>query len=266
VKPNHSEHEINNGRGNPNNKRPWCWQEKATLKTIRDVFGSTAASALAVYVTLTEIASDAQSDTFTRSIGEIAARARVSYRTASAILNGFQALKLLDVKRNTIEGTKLQAPNTYTLGNYRLAVGNGRQRASLPRKKESPEKSQKKSDSLSAGDKGHSEFVRLWCERFQAVTGERYAFQGGKDGKAVKLLLTTTGLRPSQLVAIAEKAWKRPTGFWSKFATSIAGYNSRFNQIRKETTDAMAITTSGRDAGRLARARRSQYAGVGKLR
>jgi hypothetical protein len=112
----------------------------------------------------------------------------------------------------------------------------------------------------------HAEFVRLWCERFETVTGERYAFQGGKDGKAVKLLLTTTGLTPAQLVAIAEKAWKRPTGFWCKFATSIAGYNARFNQIRKETTDAMAITTSGRDAGRLARARRSQYAGVGKLR
>jgi len=112
----------------------------------------------------------------------------------------------------------------------------------------------------------HAEFIELWCERFKAATGERYAFQGGKDGKAVKLLLTTTGLTPSQLVAIAETAWKRPTGFWCKFATSIAGYNSRFNQIRKETQDAMAITTSVRDAGRLARARRSQYAGVGKLR
>jgi Helix-turn-helix domain len=92
--------------------------------------------------------------------------------------------------------------------------------------------------SLSATDKGHSQFVRLWCERFQTITGEQYAFQGGKDGKAVKLLLTTTGLAPAQLIAIAEEAWKRPTGFWCKFATSIAGFNSRFNQIRKETKDA----------------------------
>ena len=112
----------------------------------------------------------------------------------------------------------------------------------------------------------HAEFVRLWCERFQIVTRERYAFQNGKDGKAVKLLLTTTGLTPEQLIAIAEAAWKRPTGFWCKFATSIAGFNSHFNQIRKETKDGMAIKTSDRDAGRLARARRAQYADVGKLR
>ena len=136
----------NAGRGKPCSQRPWCWQEKATLRRIRDVFGSTATSAVAVYVALTEIASDAQSESFTRSIGEIAARARVSYRTASAILNGFEALKLLDVKRNTIEGTKLQAPNTYTLGNYCLPLGNGRQRPSLPRKNKSPEKSEKNDD------------------------------------------------------------------------------------------------------------------------
>ena len=115
----------------------------------------------------------------------------------------------------------------------------------------------------------HAEFVRLWCERYQTVTGERYAFQGGKDGRHVKKLLASSGKTPSQLVEVAEAAWKRPNGFWCKQAASISGFNSRFNEIRQEVkngTDKRKATESDRNIGTANEGKSSQYAGVGKVK
>jgi hypothetical protein len=116
------------GRRKQCKERPWCWLEKTILRTIGDIFDATndEASARSVYLALSEIASDEQSDTFTTPMSSIARRAGVSYRTVSTILNQFEQLKLVAVTRNTITETKLQLPNTYTLGNSRL-------QASLPR-------------------------------------------------------------------------------------------------------------------------------------
>ena len=59
--------------------RPFCWQSKEVLRFIRDCFDATnnIASALAVYVSLTEKASDDQSETFNSRIRDIAAKAGV---------------------------------------------------------------------------------------------------------------------------------------------------------------------------------------------
>jgi DNA-binding MarR family transcriptional regulator len=120
---------------------PFCWQHKGALEMIRDYFedgNGHSASALSTYLALTELASDAQSETFTASIRQIAARGGVSYRTTAAILNRLEKLKLLHVERSTVPGTKGNAPSTYTLltplGNHCLTLGKQNQNC-LPRLK-----------------------------------------------------------------------------------------------------------------------------------
>jgi hypothetical protein len=66
---------------------PFCWQSKEVLRFIRDCFDSnnSVASALSVYLALSEKASDEQSEQFDCRIRDIAARAGVSYKTAAEI-------------------------------------------------------------------------------------------------------------------------------------------------------------------------------------
>lgn len=96
---------------------PWCWQTKETLKQIAEIFDATrdTSSARSVYLALTECASDAGCERFTRRIGEIATRAGVSYNTAAKILQRFEALRLVRIERNLVEGTREHLPSTYTL-------------------------------------------------------------------------------------------------------------------------------------------------------
>jgi molybdenum-dependent DNA-binding transcriptional regulator ModE len=115
---------------------PWCWQHKEKLTMITDIFDATndVNSARTIYVALTEFASDNGNETFTVPIAQIARRAGVSYRTAFAILNRFESLKLIAVKRQLVEGTKERAPSTYTmLGNQCITLCDSRNQASLPK-------------------------------------------------------------------------------------------------------------------------------------
>ena len=130
---------------------PFCWQEKQVLRFIRDCFDDTnsVASALAIYLSLTERASDEQAETFDCRVREIAARAGVGYRTAMNVLPRLEALGIIAIRRNRIANTKERAPSTYTLlslGNDCPRLGNGRIQPSLPRKiEESPEQTPEKS-------------------------------------------------------------------------------------------------------------------------
>lgn len=119
------------------------------LRFIRDCFDSSnnVASALAVYVSLAEKASDEQSETFDCRVRDIAARAGISYRTANDILHRFEVFGIIAIRRNVIGKTKERAPSTYTLltlGNDCRTLGNGAVRALLPKKiEESPEELRK---------------------------------------------------------------------------------------------------------------------------
>ena len=102
---------------------------------IDEVFDASndVASARSVYLALTQIASDEQSETFTRRIREIALTAAVSYRTTFHMLKRFEVLYIVRVKRNYVAGTKENAPSTYTLCNGCITLCNSRIQASLPR-------------------------------------------------------------------------------------------------------------------------------------
>jgi hypothetical protein len=96
-------------------KKPFCWQEKHVLRTIRDMFEATGnvGSALLVYYALTEIASDEQSDTFVTTCAYIGQRAGLSGRTVNRILPTLENLHIITIQRNKICG--VNAPSTYTI-------------------------------------------------------------------------------------------------------------------------------------------------------
>jgi hypothetical protein len=98
----------------------FCWQHKKVLTLITETFSESdqAASALAVYVAMTKLASDKGSATFTAAKSLIAHTAGVSVSTVQRLLKGFEQLGVVKIKRRAIAGA-FKAPNTYTL----LAIG-----------------------------------------------------------------------------------------------------------------------------------------------
>lgn len=116
------------------------------LRMISDIFDATNDASLArsVYLALTEIASDEQSDRFTKSINEIAKRASVSYRTTFEMLKRFEGLRIIAVQRNIVPGTKELAPSTYTLCTGCRTLCTGLNHGSVPRYKKESNKTLKK--------------------------------------------------------------------------------------------------------------------------
>jgi hypothetical protein len=115
----------------------------------------------------------------------------------------------------------------------------------------------------------HKEFIEKWTVAYKEHFSEDYAFQGGKDAKAVKLLLASSKKTPDELMRVARAAWKHAQGFYSKGAVSICGFNAKFNEIRQELNNARdkkPTPESGRGLGTANEGKSSQYAGVGRLR
>lgn len=83
----------------------------------------------------------------------------------------------------------------------------------------------------------HREFIDGWMNRFRERFGCDYLFAGGKDGSAVKVL-SRAGLKPDELLAIAEKAWSAEKQYISEVSRSIAGFASKFNEIRTSSVKA----------------------------
>jgi hypothetical protein len=81
-------------------------------------FGS-ASAARSIYVALTEIASDRQSDTFDASHAAIAHRAGLSVATVKRVLPIFRDLGLVVIKRNSVN--RIEQSSTYTLIRVALA-------------------------------------------------------------------------------------------------------------------------------------------------
>src|SRR5882757_5164014 len=98
---------------------PFCWQNKAVLRMITEEFAESnqAVSARSLYLALTEVASDEQSETFTASKALIAHKAGLSVKTAERILPGLEHLGFLKIDRGLVEATSgsIKSPNTYTL-------------------------------------------------------------------------------------------------------------------------------------------------------
>lgn len=122
---------------------PWCWQAKMARRFIRRACDAdhNVATALSVYDTLTEIASDEQSPVFTTTHAYVASMSGVSVRTVQKHLSTFVHLGLL-----VISTPRVKAPSTYTLiacaveksstGNGCASFGNGGSGGSMPTSEE----------------------------------------------------------------------------------------------------------------------------------
>jgi DNA-binding MarR family transcriptional regulator len=82
--------------------------------------------------------------------------------------------------------------------------------------------------------KNHKRFIELWHESYKLEFQRDYAFNGGKDGSAVKRLLSSTKKTPMELIQVAKVAWKNGHLFNCKSAVDIAGFQSRWNHIVPE--------------------------------
>ncbi len=230
----------------------YCNAEGKCFPSNETLAGVTRKSRRTVQRMIKQLAADGELEVLEPGVGRDTKRIIALKRYADAQAKGDKVVSLLNVTPQAKHDTQMS----------RLNVTDSLGKTYCNNHVEQPTNEQPTKDARKGS---HTEFVRLWCERFKAINGDDYKFAGGKDGKAAKTLLETTRLRPAELISIAEEAWKRPRGFWCKLSTSIAGYNSHFNEIRKEIKDGMENKTSDRDAGKLARARRSQYAGIGRL-
>ena len=107
---------------------PFCWQHKPALRLIREAFDAdkTVASALAVYLALTEIASDEESEVFTTTHAWIAQKCGVSPRTVQDRLNGLVEISLVE-----IHTPALKSPSTYRLLSVSQPLPNARQRKKI---------------------------------------------------------------------------------------------------------------------------------------
>jgi DNA-binding IscR family transcriptional regulator len=101
-----------NAKGKPR-REPFCWQEKATLRMITDVYSASGATARSVYVAMTEIASDRKSDVYDASHPEIAHRAGTSVSSVQRVLPTLVKLGCIKIRRNSING--IQIRSTYTI-------------------------------------------------------------------------------------------------------------------------------------------------------
>jgi len=144
----HSNPPPKRGSG-PADDRPWCWQEKDVIRRIRDAWDDKTYldQALALYLILTEKASDKQSATFEVSKRELAAKSGVSLRRVTTILSEFKSLGVFSWTTNRAHGAKELLPNTYTLmlGTGCTRLGTERFRDNCAVKKESLEESLEKS-------------------------------------------------------------------------------------------------------------------------
>lgn len=91
---------------------PFCWQSKSARRAIRAAFDATnnVATALAVYDAITEIASDAQSETFTTTHAWIQQLSGVGISTIKKHLGILSELGLVSITTPSV-----RAPSTYTL-------------------------------------------------------------------------------------------------------------------------------------------------------
>lgn len=85
-----------------------------------------------------------------------------------------------------------------------------------------------------------------WMNAFQTANRHRYTgfdLNGAKEGAAAARLLKT-GLAPSEIISIAVEAWKHG-GFNCEHAVTLAGFASRFENIRRELERPSAKKESG---------------------
>lgn len=197
---------------------PFCWQHKVALRKIREAFDAekTVASALAVYLALTEIASDDETEEFQTTHAWIANKSGVSPRTVQDRLTGLAEIGVVK-----IHTPALKSPSTYRLLSVPQPLPNARQRTkkqSLPSSEQNEKKGLKtystKASKLNARQKE-------LADRIEAALGNQWTNDAGKwigriksaPGKCERVIAEVeSAVRESRIqtthAQYAEQIWK----------------------------------------------------------
>lgn len=98
------------------NGTAFCWLPKEALQRIEESLElGEAASAKLVYLALCRIASNENSNVFTKPINYIATLSSVHRRTVERRLPDLERIRLVTIARRKVEGTKANDSSTYTL-------------------------------------------------------------------------------------------------------------------------------------------------------
>lgn len=82
----------------------------------------------------------------------------------------------------------------------------------------------------------HKAFIDGWCQNYETHFGRKYAFDGGRDAKSVRELLSL-GILRLDLLETAKKAWAvKPPTFHTGRALTIHGFRDSLNEIQNEIT------------------------------
>ncbi len=101
-------------RSNKTSRR-WCWQDKDILSRIRENFkGQRLTTSLAVYLSLTELASNNSSDEFTAYFSQIAKLSGKSIPTIKSYSNQFIKIGILKKKNRRVDN-KTNLSNEWSL-------------------------------------------------------------------------------------------------------------------------------------------------------
>ena len=116
-------------RSNKTSRR-WCWQDKDILGLIRENFkGQRLTTSLAIYLSLTELASNNSSDEFTAYFSQIAKLSGKSIPTIKSYSNQFIKIGILKKKNRRVDN-KTNLSNEWSLltpsvnNNYPTSVNN----------------------------------------------------------------------------------------------------------------------------------------------
>ena len=119
-------------RSNKTSRR-WCWQDKDILSLIRENFkGQRLTTSLAIYLSLTELASNNSSDEFTAYFSQIAKLSGKSIPTIKSYSNQFIKIGILKKKNRKIDD-KTNLSNQWSLltpsvnNNYPTSTNNNYQ-------------------------------------------------------------------------------------------------------------------------------------------
>ena len=172
---------VTNARDKPGGSGPFCWQSIFIMRHLREVGESARSvsvpSILAVYVALTELATDHHEAKFRATVSEIAGKAGLGYRTTIAVLGLVADAGILDIQNNYIGDGAIKTSNTYTLlkhdpsfCKFCISHGEGRKARSLPNSLEDQSKDKR--------EEGHppsflSENYEAWLMRAQNEFPER---------------------------------------------------------------------------------------------
>ncbi len=231
---------------------------KATAWAVEQTVGDATAKLL--LITIAEAASIEEAECWP-SIATLCRRVEASETTVKRKVRQLEELGLLTVtqrsrgngsstsnlyrlnmtgggsKLNPGEGSNLEGGGVQIEppGGSKAATPPGVQSCDPPRKVRGNRQEEGDSAGAAAGD--HKRFVELWVKAYEERFGDAYAFQGAKDGAAVKWLLGSSGLTPEELIDLAGRAWSKAGSrahFNCRRAITIAGLRGAWNEIRRE--------------------------------